>query len=150
MTENTLDDELDVGLFRYHDNILVLDAITGDIAHMPPPQEELEGLLGDLEMFFNRDGDRFIHPIIKAIIVHFMLLYIHPFSDGNGRTAHSLFYWYMIKKGYRLIEFMPISRVISKTKRMYEKAFLYTEQDENDLTYFILYHLCAMKKLMKS
>jgi Fic family protein len=146
MTENTLEDGSDVGQFRDHDNILVLDAITGDIAHIPPPQEELEGLLGDLEMFFNHDGDRFIHPIIKAIIVHFMLSYIHPFTDGNGRTARSLFYWYMIKKGYRLIEFMPISRVIAKTKRRYEKAFLYTEQDENDLTYFILYHLRAMKK----
>jgi Fic family protein len=146
MTENTLEDEQDAGKLREHNEILVMDGITGSIAHIPPRQEELEELLDDLAKFFNQDGTRFIHPVIKAIIIHFMLSYIHPFTDGNGRTARSLFYWYMIKNGYWLIEFMPISRVISKTKRMYEKAFLYTEYDENDLTYFILYHLRTMKK----
>ncbi len=146
MTENTLDDEQDAGKLREHNDILVMDGITGSIAHIPPSHEELEDSLSDLEKFFNEDGSRFIHPIIKAIIIHFMLSYIHPFTDGNGRTARSLFYWYMIKNGYWLIEFMSISRIISKTKRLYEKAFLYTEYDDNDLTYFILYHLRTMKK----
>lgn len=146
MTENTLDDDADVGKFRTNNDVIVMDGVTGDVAHTPPSHEELESLLGDLEKFFNTEGRRFIHPIIKAIIIHFMLSYIHPFADGNGRTARSLFYWYMIKNGYWLIEFMSVSRIIYKTKRMYEKAFLYTEYDENDLTYFILYHLRTMKK----
>lgn len=138
MTENTLDDDADVGKFRTNNDVIVMDGVTGDVAHTPPSHEELESLLSDLEKFFNIEGKRFIHPIIKAIIIHFMLSYIHPFADGNGRTARSLFYWYMIKNGYWLIEFMSVSRIIYKTKRMYEKAFLYTEYDENDLTYFIL------------
>lgn len=146
MTENTLDDDADVGKFRTNNDVIVMDGVTGDVAHTPPSHEELESLLSDLEKFFNIEGKRFIHPIIKAIIIHFMLSYIHPFADGNGRTARSLFYWYMIKNGYWLIEFMSVSRIIYKTKRMYEKAFLYTEYDENDLTYFILYHLRTMKK----
>lgn len=75
-----------------------------------------------------------------------MLAYFHPFVDGNGRTARSLFYWYMLKKGYWLVEYMSISRTIYKTKRNYEKAYLYTEYDDNDLTYFILYNLRTMKK----
>lgn len=41
---------------------------------------------------------------------------------------------------------MSISRTIYKTKRNYEKAYLYTEYDDNDLTYFILYNLRTMKK----
>jgi Fic family protein len=145
MTLHTLDDENDAGNIRQHDHIHVMDGITGDIAHTPPHYEELETILADLEKFFNQNGASFIHPIVKAIIVHFMLSYIHPFVDGNGRTARSLFYWYMIKQGYWLVEYMSISRIIFKTKKQYENAFLYTEYDNNDLTYFVLYNLRKMK-----
>ncbi|MDR2840955.1 MAG: Fic family protein [Paludibacter sp.] len=146
MTAGTLDDAVDAGKIRQHNDILVMDGITGDIAHTPPHYEELETLLADMEKFFNKTDKTFIHPIIKGIIVHFMLSYFHPFADGNGRTARSLFYWYMLKKGYWMIEYMSISRIIYKTKKMYENAFLYTEYDDNDLTYFILYNLRTMKK----
>ncbi|UTC67098.1 MULTISPECIES: Fic family protein [unclassified Treponema] len=146
MTKNTLDNENDSGHFRKHNNIIIMDGLTGETAHYPPDYQELKNLISDLEKFFNGKDKTFIHPIIRAVIIHFMLSYIHPFSDGNGRTARSLFYWYMIKNGYQLIEYMPISRIIYKTKRMYEKAFLYTEYDENDLTYFIMYNLITIKK----
>jgi Fic family protein len=146
MTENTLDDETDAGKIRGHNRILVMDGITGDIAHTPPHYGELESLLFDLEKFFNENSSTFIHPIVKGIVIHFMLAYFHPFVDGNGRTARSLFYWYMLKNGYWLVEYMSISRIIYKTKTMYEKSFLYTEYDDNDLTYFILYNLRTMQK----
>ena len=83
----------------------------------------------------------FIHPIIKGIILHFLIGYIHPFVDGNGRTARAIFYWYLIRKGYWLIEYMSVSRIILKAKAKYARAYLYTEYDENDLTYFILYNI---------
>lgn len=146
MTENTLEDETDAGKIREHDNIFVVNGITGEISHTPPHYEELHTLLSDLEEFFNNDDKTFIHPIVKGIIVHFMLAYFHPFADGNGRTARSLFYWYMLKKGYWMMEYMSVSRIIYKTKRTYEKSFLYTEYDDNDLTYFVLYNLRTMKK----
>ena len=98
-------------------------------------------------IFANSDNsENFIHPIIKGIIIHFALAYIHPFVDGNGRTARSLFYWYMIKKGYWLTEYLSISRIIYTNKKAYEKAFQYAENDGNDLSYFIQYHLDVMKK----
>lgn len=146
MTENTLDNEQESGAFRNHNDIIIMDNITGDVAHVPPDYNTLEELLADVELFFNRNSSLFIHPIIKAIIIHFIVSYIHPFIDGNGRTARALFYWYMVQHGYWLIEYISISRSIYKTKKMYERAFLYTEYDENDLTYFILYHLRTMKK----
>ena len=145
MTTNTLDDENDAGKLRDNDNIMVVDGITGDIAHHPPAFSELEELLFDMESFFNKNGKTFIHPIVKGIIIHFMLSFIHPFVDGNGRTARSLFFWYMLKQGYWLIEYMSVSRIIHKSKKQYEYAFLYTEYDDNDLTYFILYNLRKMK-----
>ena len=47
-----------------------------------------------------------------------MLAYIHPFVDGNGRTARSLFYWYMLRHGYYLMEYLSISRVIYRSKKV--------------------------------
>lgn len=75
-----------------------------------------------------------------------MIGWIHPFTDGNGRTARAIFYWYMLKKGYWLTEYLSISRIIKDTKIQYEKAYLYTEIDQNDLTYFITYHIKTMEK----
>lgn len=73
-----------------------------------------------------------------------MMGYIHPFTDGNGRTARALFYWYLLSKGYWMTEYLSISRLIAKSKNQYEKAYLYTENDGNDLTYFITYNLKTM------
>ena len=147
ISNKTLDNAEDEGVFRRNDDVLVVDGITGFVAHTPPSYKEIDKMILDLCDFANREsGDNFIHPIIKAVIIHFVLAYIHPFVDGNGRTARSLFYWYMIKKGYWLTEYLSISRIIYTNKKAYEKAFLYTENDNNDLSYFIQYHLEVMKK----
>lgn len=124
-----------------------MDNITGEIAHTPPDVAEIEGLLNGVCDFANEStSDPFIHPIIKGIIIHFMLAFIHPFVDGNGRTSRSLVYWYLLKNGYWMTEYLSISRVIYKSKAQYEKAFLYTESDGFDLSYFINYNLVALKK----
>ena len=113
ITSSTLDNPADEGHFRQDDKIVVQNAITGEIVHNPPKHEEIEQILTDLFVFANTDdANNFVHPIIKGIILHFMLSYIHPFVDGNGRTARSLFYWYMLQKGYWLTEYLSISRII--------------------------------------
>lgn len=147
IVNKTLDSTEDEGVFRKKDDIYVVDGISGLVAHTPPSYTEIDNMITDLCNFANNDNDsNFIHPIIKGIIIHFVLAYIHPFADGNGRTARSLFYWYLIKKGYWLTEYLSISRIIYTNKTSYEKAFLYTENDGNDLSYFIQYHLNVMKK----
>src|SRR6202008_5043177 len=107
------------------------------ILHHPPCLHAFDAFLADLFKFFNEDDpDLFIHPIVKACIIHFMIGFIHPFVDGNGRTARALFYWYLLKKEYWLTEYLSISRLILKAKGQYARAFQYTEVDEHDLTYF--------------
>lgn len=147
MTESTLDNPQDAGRFRSDDTVVVEDGITHEIVHTPPSYIKIPEFIDTLCDFFN-DNDNselFIHPIIRGIIIHFMIAYMHPFTDGNGRTARALFYWYMLKQGYWLIEYMSISRVIAKRKRAYEKAYLYTEADEMDLGYFVAYNLNILK-----
>lgn len=146
ISHNTLDNNEEEGCFRTNNDIFVANIIKGDIVHQPPLQEDLSELIDDLIAFFNTDSDDFIHPVIKACIIHFMIGWIHPFTDGNGRTARALFYWYMLKNGYWLTEYLSISRIIKDTKNQYEKAFLHSEIDDNDLGYFITYHIKTMIK----
>lgn len=146
ISEDTLNNKEYEGRFRDNNDIFVADNVSGDIVHFPPAYADIESCIDSICDFANNDGPEFIHPIIKAIIIHFMLSYLHPFIDGNGRTARSLFYWYMLKKGYWLTEFLAISRNIYKTKSKYEKAFIYTELDNGDLGYFIQYNLGALQK----
>lgn len=141
VTENTLEDE-NCGVFRTSNDVMVMNQITGEIVHTPPSFEELNGLMKSFSDFFNENPkEDFIHPIVKASIMHFLIGYIHPFFDGNGRTARALFYWYLLKNGYWLTEYLSISRVILKTKTQYEKAYIYTEIDDMDVTYFIHYQV---------
>jgi len=145
ITKGTLDVADEEGSFRKNNDIFVVNTSTSEAIHTPPDYSEIPELIDNLCSFFNEDK-LFIHPILKGIIIHFMIAWIHPFSDGNGRTARSLFYWYLSKKGYWLTEYLSISRIMQHSKSQYEKAYLYTEYDDNDLNYFIVYNLNAMKK----
>ena len=146
MTEKTMDNPEDAGRFRTNDKVVVADMVEGDIIYTPPSFQEIPEFVKSLCDFFNNDNPRtFIHPIIRGIIVHFMLAFMHPFADGNGRTARALFYWYMLKEKYWLTEYMSISRVIAKSKPSYEKSFRYVENDGNDIGYFVAYNLRALE-----
>ena len=147
MTEGTLDNPDDAGQLRTHDRIVVGISLTGEIVHHPPTCDSLNDFVVNLCSFFNSsESGIFLHPIIKAFIIHFLVAYYHPFVDGNGRTARALFYWYMLKEDYWLVEYLSISRIIYKSKAKYEKSFLYTESDGNDLGYFITYNLEVLEK----
>jgi len=148
---NTLDNPEEEGSFRKANNIYVMNSITGEVAHTPPDVTEIEDLLEGLCEFANKESrDLFIHPIVKGIIIHFLLAYFHPFVDGNGRAARSLIYWYLLKNGYWMTEYLSISRAIYKSKAQYEKSFLYTEYDNLDLSYFVQYNLLTMKQAYES
>lgn len=151
MTQNTLDNSEDEGRFRTNDDIYVVDNLSGEVVHFPVPYTEIPELILLLCRLFNEKGsENFVHPIIKGTLIHFLLAYIHPFCDGNGRTARALLYWYMLREGYWMTEYLSISRIIYHKKRQYEKAFLYTENDGNDLTYFISFNLHVMSEAYES
>ena len=151
MTIDTLNNPKEIGCFRQNDEVVVQNQITGKVGHIPPTAAELPVLIAELCQFFNENTtEPYIHPIIKGIIIHFMVAYIHPFVDGNGRTARALFYWYMLKQGYWLTEYLSISHIIYAAKPSYEKSFLYAETDQNDIGYFITYNLRVIELAYQS
>jgi Fic family protein len=116
------------------------------------PDEEF--LRNELVKFIEYANDaskiqqHFVHPLIKAIILHFWLGYLHPFTDGNGRLARSIFYWYMLKHDYWAFSYLPVSRAIKNSPAQYRDAYIYSEQDDNDLTYFIDYNVRKIGQCM--
>ena len=150
VTEDTMDNPEDAGRFRTSDNVRVYENLSNEVLHTPPRCDELPKRMKAMCDFANGETpDYFLHPVIRAIILHFWLAYDHPFADGNGRCARALFYWSMLKQKYWLCEFISISSIIKKGSSKYGRAFLHTETDENDLTYFIIYHLDVIQKAIK-
>jgi len=151
LTEGTLDNPDAAGRLQRpdEDRVAVYDRNDGELLYMPPPAEQLETRLRALCDFANEENDdRFIHPVIRAIVLHFWLGFDHPFEDGNGRTARALFYWYLKTHGYWLVEYLSISSVLRQAPAKYTRAFLYTETDELDTTYFIVYQLEVVRRAM--
>ncbi len=150
ISKGTLADSSNEGKFRTNNDVKVVDT-TGEVFYDPPNHIHLDQLMADFCKFANSDNDTdFIHPIVRGVILHFLIGYIHPFVDGNGRTARAIFYWYLISRGYWLVEFLSISRIIIKSPSQYAKAYLFSEYDENDLTYFIDFNLKSMDLALKS
>ena len=148
LTEETLDNPEDAGRLRKSDDIQVADNRDGTIIHQPPSYGELPERLERLCAFANSDeGSKpFVHPVLRAILLHFMIGYDHPFVDGNGRTARALFYWSIARSGYWLMEFVSISHYLRKAPAQYVRSYLFTERDENDTTYFLIYQLEVIRK----
>jgi Fic family protein len=74
-------------------------------------------------------------------VLHYIIGYLHPFNDGNGRTARALFYWYLISQRYNWLEYVAISTAIKNAPSKYAYAYLYSETANNDITYFIKFNL---------
>lgn len=155
LTEGTLtkEDANKSGAFRdAADDICVFSRDEQTILHIPPDAGELTHRLQILCDFANKTDEsdkNYIPPIIRAIIIHFMVGYDHPFVDGNGRTARALFYWMMAKEQFWLMEYLSISRAIKKAPAQYMLAYLYTETDANDLTYFIVHQLGIVRRAIE-
>lgn len=148
LTTGTLDDADDVGRLRQSDDVHVVDPRDGKLLHIPPNAASLPERLQRLCEFANgsETDTPYVHPVVRAILLHFMLGYDHPFVDGNGRTARALFYWAMARQGYWLMAYLSISNVLRRALGQYARAYLHTETDANDTTYFLLHQLDVIRQ----
>ncbi len=145
ITKDTLDPDKQGRYRKDADAVTVNDQIQY-IYYIPPKETFITSEMERLIQFANNeDGGGFLHPIIKAIFLHFWIGMLHPFYDGNGRLARTIFYWYLLREGYWAMQYLPISLVIKEAPIQYGMAYIYSEQDDFDLTYFYDFH---MRKLM--
>lgn len=154
LTEGTLDDPTAAGRLQRADEERVAVYYQDEDAqpiHRPPPAEQLPARMERMCEFANEaeDGESFVHPVVRSILLHFWLGYDHPFVDGNGRTARILFFWSMRRRGYWLAEYLPISRLIRNAPSRYARAFLEAETDGGDTTYFLVHQLRLLERAIE-
>ena len=148
VTEGTLDTVDASGRLRREGEI---SALRGPAAseHEFPPAAELGRRLESMCAFANGETPAFfVHPVVRAVLLHFWLAYEHPFVDGNGRAARILFHWAALRQGYPVFAYLAISPVLMQDPASYMLAFRHTETDDNDLTYFLLHQAAAIQTAM--
>ncbi|EOE6861312.1 Fic family protein [Cronobacter dublinensis] len=142
--ENINDEKYSPSQLRIETDDVVVADHEGNIVYTPPSAGQLPDALEKLFEFINlphetAEDEKYLHPLVKACVIHFMIGYLHPFKDGNGRTARALFYWYMLKCGYTAFRYISISKLLKNAPAKYVRAYLYSETDDMDLTYFVNY-----------
>ncbi len=136
------------GACRTDDAVRIVDRATEEIVHIPPPAAQLPRMIDALvrhmaEAAAPPDGADFVHPLVRASAAHYYFAYLHPFHDGNGRTARALFYHLMLRAGYDSFQYLSISTVIDARRGQYYRAFREVEASPDDLTYFVLFSCAA-------
>ena len=143
------DDKLLEGNLYRHDTVYVVGE---DVAHSGVDFRKVPELMKALIDFINAEDD--INDLIKATIIHFYIAYIHPYFDGNGRTARLVHLWFLIQKGYQSALFIPFSSQIEKSRKAYYDAFTTVEENKKlsgkiDITPFVLYFINNIYNKMK-
>ena len=92
----------------------------GNCIHVCPPPDKVNGLMTALFDWLKENKDS-IHPLILSSIFHYEFVFIHPFSDGNGRTAR-LWQNIILSSYEEIFEYVPIESQIKKYQNDYYKA----------------------------
>ena len=125
--------------------VVVKNSKTGEISFKPPLASEVKKLIGDFFVWLNSEDTSDIHPVILAGIVHYVLAYIHPFVDGNGRVARSFATMVLFAKGYDSKKFFSLEEYFDRdAKRYYETLQSVSNQkvdtlQDRDLTSWLEY-----------
>ncbi len=112
-----------------------------NIVFRAPEYNKVQLMMNSLFEFIRNNK---FHTILASIIIHYYFVYIHPFCDGSGRTARLLLNQYLINSGYKRFNSVSITTEIYKSVGGYYKSLEYSDNDYNDITFFILYYLNAI------
>ena len=119
------------------------------IVYTPPEADKIDSMMEALIDFINSYN---IHPVLKACIAHFYLVYVHPFKDGNGRTARAISYMILLRSGYDQFRYFSISGMIAEERSRYYRSMVNVEDPENggnDMTYFIDYYTSMLVRVVR-
>lgn len=146
-TEKVIPDEETGQLRRVQ--VVLRNALTGEIGYRPPPAVEVKYLLDDFLFWLNNPDSREIHTVIRAGISHYVLTAIHPFVEGNGRTARAFATMVLFAEGYDTRKFFSMEEHFDLDAAGYfgklvEVSNQATEIENRDLTPWIEYFVEAL------
>lgn len=111
-----------IGVFRTS-QVVIKDETTGKVVFSPPPFIEVPFLLEDFFAWLNSSAALEVHPILKAGIVHYILVTIHSFVEGNGRVARAFTTLSLIRDGYDIKRFFALEEHFDNDPAAYYDAF---------------------------
>ena len=148
VTKNTLEGADTNYCGKFRDDSVVVNNSQGKVVHEGIEYTKVETALKEVIKTLT-SHPRYLHPLIRGIALHYFVAYIHPFFDGNGRTARTLFYFKLMKHDLKFLELLSISAHLKNTGNQYEKAFEKVQSNDWDLTYFIDYCLESLLAALK-
>lgn len=124
------------GEYRSIQNYIINNK-TKEIVYLPPPPQKVSKMMGELVDWLHTEVE--IHPVLVAGIAQFQLVHIHPFLDGNGRTARLLSTLYLYKMGYDFKRLFTISEYYDRDRIQYYKAIQSVRDNDMDMTGWLEY-----------
>ena len=135
----------DPGNYRKVQNYVV-NSRTREVVYTPPPPLEVPHLMRDFVQWLNEAGD--VSPLLIAGIAQFQFVHIHPFIDGNGRTARLLSTLILYKTGYDFKKLFTISEHYDKDRPLYYKAIQSVRQNNMEMTFWLDYFVDGLRSQM--
>ena len=99
--------------------VVVKNSKTGEVSFTPPRSYEVKDMVADFIKWLNSEDGREVHPVLRAGISHYVLAYIHPFVDGNGRTARAFATLVMFSQGYDIKKFFSLEEFFDRNADRY-------------------------------
>ena len=140
LTEDTLEYPSDVGVYRNR-YVVVANSFTGEVFFRPPANEDVLGLMKDLVKWINSEQSKEFDPILEAGIVHYEFVRIHPFVDGNGRTARVLAGLILYLRGFDTKQFFCLDDYYDSDRQSYYKALRSVNRKNLDITKWLEYFI---------
>ena len=113
--------------------VKVTNSATGETSYLPPAPEEVVGEVRDFLFWLNQTTNEDIHSVIKAAITHYIMVAIHPFTDGNGRVARALATLVLFKEDYDIKKFFSLEEYFDRDATGYYTVLQKTSNQSKDL-----------------
>ncbi len=114
--------------------VKVTNSKTGETSYIPPAPKEIVDLVRSFLFWLNRASEDEINPIIKAAITHYIIVAIHPFTDGNGRVARALSTLILFKEGYDIKKFFSLEQYFDQDAAAYYSVLQKTSNMSKDIS----------------
>ncbi len=121
-----------LGVFRTT-QVVVKEEGTGNIIFQPPPAVEIPYLIDDFFAWLNSDESKEIHPVLKAGVAHYILVAIHPFIEGNGRTVRAFASLILVREGYDIKRFFSLEEHFDADPGSYYAALAKVDRQSRNI-----------------
>ncbi len=150
ITKDVMRNSVDSGVFRNRQVYVGKRIFDGsgfkeEVEYMPPKTEEVPGSVDEFLHWLNMDKTGEINPVLLAGVVHYEIARIHPFIDGNGRTARLLATLILYLSGFDHRRIFALDDYYDRDRKSYYAALKTAQTSNGDITQWLEYFITGVK-----